>query len=86
MKTKEEYIADIRQFKEQFASKYGIRSIGILLRLSAVSMVQKVIWTFLWTERKLILLSSLISMKHWKQYVVVKLICSVYGKTYVVYY
>lgn len=29
MKTKEEYIADIRQFKEQFASKYGIRSIGI---------------------------------------------------------
>ena len=29
MKTKNEYIADVRQFKERFASKYGIRSIGI---------------------------------------------------------
>ena len=28
MKTKNEYIADVRQFKERFASKYGIRSIG----------------------------------------------------------
>lgn len=29
MKTKDEYIADIKKFKEQFATKYGIRSIGI---------------------------------------------------------
>lgn len=29
MKTKDEYIADVRLFKELFASKYGIRSIGI---------------------------------------------------------
>ena len=29
MKTKEEYLADLRLFKEKFAAKYGIRSIGI---------------------------------------------------------
>lgn len=29
MKTKDEYMIDIRRFKEQFAQKYGIRSIGI---------------------------------------------------------
>ena len=29
MKTKEEYIAALRQFKKECASKYGIRSIGI---------------------------------------------------------
>lgn len=29
MKTKEEYIDDLRRFKEQFALKYGICSIGI---------------------------------------------------------
>ena len=29
MKTKNAYIADVRQFKARFASKYGIRSIGI---------------------------------------------------------
>lgn len=29
MKTREEYIALLRQFKQQFAAKYGIRSIGI---------------------------------------------------------
>lgn len=29
MKTKDEYMVDFRRFKEQFASKYGIRSIGI---------------------------------------------------------
>lgn len=29
MKTKEEYIADLQQFKQKFAAKYGIRSMGI---------------------------------------------------------
>lgn len=29
MKTKDEYIASLRQFKKEYASKYGIRSIGI---------------------------------------------------------
>ena len=29
MKTKDECIAVLKQFKEEFASKYGIRSIGI---------------------------------------------------------
>lgn len=29
MKTRDEYLADIRQFKEKFASEFGIRSIGI---------------------------------------------------------
>ena len=29
MKTKDEYIEDLKRFKDQFASKYGIRSIGI---------------------------------------------------------
>lgn len=29
MKTKEEYIADIKNFKERSATQYGIRSIGI---------------------------------------------------------
>lgn len=29
MKTKEEYLADVKKFKEQFATKFGIRSIGI---------------------------------------------------------
>lgn len=29
MKTREEYIADIKRFKECFASDFGIRSIGI---------------------------------------------------------
>ncbi len=29
MKTREEYLADIKHFKEHFASKFGIRSIGI---------------------------------------------------------
>lgn len=38
MKTKNEYIADVRQFKERFASKYGIRSIGILVLLPGGSI------------------------------------------------
>ena len=29
MKTKSEYLADLKHFKNEFASKYGIRSIGI---------------------------------------------------------
>lgn len=29
MKTREEYLSDIKRFKEQFASTFGIRSIGI---------------------------------------------------------
>ena len=29
MKTREEYIIDLKHFKEQFALKFGIRSIGI---------------------------------------------------------